>query len=131
MSTDLAKAVELYALVHITVIGISHVVQPAAWVRFFQDLCTTGTTAAYANAFLSLFFGAIIVAFHNVWDGGAIVLTLLGWAQVLKAAIYFTVPELGVRSMRRVSIERLWEFQIGGVLFLALAAWLLYRLVSV
>ncbi len=47
MTTDLAKAVELYAVVHFTVIGLSHVLQPAAWVRFFQLLCAHGTTGAF------------------------------------------------------------------------------------
>ena len=51
MSTDLVKAVELYAVVHLTVIGLSHVLQPEAWVRFFQLLSSYGTTGAFANGF--------------------------------------------------------------------------------
>jgi hypothetical protein len=33
-----------------------------------------------AKGFLALWFGTIIVAFHNVWSGLAMVVTLLGWA---------------------------------------------------
>lgn len=128
MSTELAKAIELYAAVHMTVIGLSHVLQPAAWVRFFQLLTAHGTTGAFANGFLSLTFGSIIVAFHNIWEGGAIVLTLLGWAQIVKAAVAFLAPEVSLRSMRRISLDRLWEFQVAGFTFLALAAWLVFRL---
>ena len=128
MSTELVKAVELYAALHMTVIGLSHVLQPTAWVRFFQRLNAHGTTGAFANGFLSLMFGSIIVAFHNVWEGGAVVLTLLGWAQIVKAAVAFMVPELSLRSMRRVSLDRLWEFQVAGFVFLAIAAWLAFRL---
>lgn len=128
MTSDLAKAVELYAVVHFTVIGLSHVLQPAAWVRFFQLLCAHGTTGAFANGFLSLMFGSIIVAFHNVWEGGAIVLTLIGWAQVAKALVAFVAPEISLRGMNRVSAERLWEFQFAGAVFLAIAAWLAFPL---
>lgn len=128
MTTDLAKAVELYAVVHFTVIGLSHVRQPAAWVRFFQLLCAHGTTGAFANGFLSLMFGSIIVAFHNIWEGGAIVLTLIGWAQIVKASVNFLAPEVGLRSMSRVSLERLWEFQAGGAILLLIAGWLMFRL---
>lgn len=128
MTGTLAKAIELYAAVHFTVIGLSHVLQPAAWVRFFQLLRAHGTTGAFANGFLSLMFGSIIVAFHNIWEGGAIVLTLLGWAQIVKALLAFTVPELSLRSMSRVSPDRLWEFQAAGTAFLAIAAWLAFRL---
>jgi len=35
MTTDLAKAVELYAAIHLTVIALSHILQPKAWVNFF------------------------------------------------------------------------------------------------
>jgi hypothetical protein len=128
MSTELAKAVELYAAVHMTVIGLSHVLQPVAWVRFFQLLNAHGTTGAFANGFLSLMFGSIIVAFHNVWEGGAVVLTLLGWAQIVKAAVAFLAPEVSLGSMRRVSVDRLWEFQVAGFVLLAIAAWLVFRL---
>lgn len=128
MSIDPAKAVELYATVHLTVIGLSHLVQPAAWVRFFQLLSAHGTTGAFANGFLSLMFGSIIVAFHNIWEGGAIVLTLLGWAQIVKAIVAFAAPEISLRGMNRVSLERLWEFQFAGAVLLAIAAWLAFRL---
>ncbi len=128
MSGALAKTVEFYAAVHLTVIGLSHVLQPLAWVRFFQLLSSHGTTGAFANGFLSLMFGSIIVAFHNIWEGGAIVLTLLGWAQIVKALVAFTAPEFSLRGMNRVSPDRLWEFQFAGAVFLAIAAWLAFRL---
>jgi hypothetical protein len=128
MTTDLAKAVELYAVVHFTLIGLSHVLQPAAWVRFFQLLCAHGTTGAFTNGFLSLMFGSIIVAFHNVWEGGAIVLTLLGWVQIVKALVAFTAPGISLRGMNRVSLDRAWEFQVGGALFLLIAGWLAFRM---
>ena len=128
MPNELAKAVEIYAAVHFTVIAISHIVQPTAWVRFFQLLCAQGTSGAFATAFMSLTFGSIIVAFHNIWDGGAIVLTLIGWAQIVKGLLYFAAPEFGLRSMGRVSLERLWEFQVGGAVFLLIAGWLIFRL---
>lgn len=128
MTTDLTQAVELYALVHFTVIGLSHLLQPAAWVRFFQVLCAHGTTGAFANGFLSLTFGSVVVALHNVWEGGAIVLTLVGWAQIVKASVNFFAPEVALRSMSRVSLERLWEFQVAGAAFLLIAGWLAFRM---
>jgi hypothetical protein len=118
MSTDIAKAVELYAAVHLTVIGLSHVLQPGAWVRFFLLLRAQGTTGAFVNGFMSLVFGAIIVAFHNIWEGGAVVLTLLGWAQIVKAAVNFCAPLVGLRSLNRVALDRAWEFQVGGAVLL-------------
>lgn len=124
------QAIQLYAAIVFLVIGISHLAQPKAWVAFFQALAARGATGVFLEGFLLLNFGAIVVAFHNVWDGPEIVLTLVGWAQVLKGLGRFVVPQLGVRVMQRVSPERAWHFQVGGAFALLLSGylwWLRFR----
>lgn len=115
------RAIELYACIQFVVIGLSHLLQPRAWVEFFVLLRAKGHAGVFANAFLSLLFGSLIVSFHNVWTGWAMVLTLLGWAQVFKATMHFILPQIGMRGMQRVAIERAWEFQAAGIFFLVLA----------
>jgi hypothetical protein len=78
------------------------------------------------NGFLSLIFGSVIVGFHNVWTGLPMVLTLIGWAQVIKALVSFVMPQWGMRGLQRVSYDRAHEFVVGGVVFLALSALMLY-----
>ena len=90
------KATEIFAAAYMTVIGLSHVVQPRTWVDFFVWLRGKGHAGVFANGFLSLSFGAFIVAFHNVWVGLPVLLTLFGWAQVLKGLL------------RRASVIRNW-----------------------
>lgn len=124
------RAVQVFAIIHLVVIGLSHVVQPRAWVDFFIVLRERGHAGVFATAFLSLIFGSIIVAFHNVWSGLPVVLTVLGWAQVLKAFIYFVFPELGLRKLQLPSHERAHQFIYPGVAFLLLAGILAYHLAS-
>lgn len=124
------QATQLFAAISFLVIGLSHLVQPRAWVAFYQALVARGTPGAFLEGFLLLNFGAIIVAFHNVWRGPALVLTLIGWAQVLKGAGRFLAPEVGLRAMQRATLERAWYFQIGGVIGLLLSGflwWLRFR----
>ena len=124
------KATEVFAAVSFLVIGLSHLGQSRAWVTFFQDLAARGAPGAFFEGFLLLNFGAIIVAFHNVWEGPALVLTLIGWAQVLKGAVRFLAPALALRTMARASPERAWHFQVGGVFSLILSGflfWVRYR----
>ena len=124
------QATQLFAAISFLVIGVSHLVQPRGWVTFYQALAARGTSGAFLEGFLLLNFGAIIVAFHNVWHGPALVLTLIGWAQVLKAAGRFLVPQFGLRAMQRVTLERAWYFQLGGVIALFLSGflwWLRFR----
>ena len=92
--------------------------------------CLWGTAGVFIEGFLLLNFGAIIVAFHNVWHGPEVLLTLVGWAQVLKALGRFLAPKVGLRVMQRATQERAWYFQIGGVVALLLSGflwWLRFR----
>jgi hypothetical protein len=123
------RSVELFACVQFLIIGLSHLLQPRAWVEFFVVLREIGAAGVFANSFLSLVFGSVIVGFHNVWTGLPMVLTLIGWAQLLKALMGFVAPHLAMRGLQRVSFERAWEFQAGGVLSLVLSAFLAYLVV--
>jgi len=124
------QATQVFAAVSLLVIGLSHLVQPKAWVAYFQNLAAQGTSGAFIDGFLCLSFGGIIVGFHNVWHGPALLLTLLGWAQVLKGLGRFVAPQFAVRVMARASIERAWFFRVGGVFALILSGyiwWLRFR----
>ena len=120
------KPTEVFAAVFLLVIGLSHVAQPRAWVEFFVWLRGKGHAGVFVNGFLSLGFGSFIVAFHNVWNGLPVILTLLGWAQVLKGLLSFVAPQVALWGLARVSSERAWQFIVGGVLALALSAVLWY-----
>jgi len=125
------QAIQVFSAVSLLVIGLSHLLKPKAWVTYYQALAAQGTSGAFVEGFLCLTFGSIIVGFHNVWHGPALVLTLLGWAQVLKGLGRFVAPHLAVRIMGRASLERAWSFRVGGVFALLLSGfigWLRFRL---
>ena len=125
------QSVQVFAAISFLVIGLSHIFQPRAWVAYFQVLVAKGTTGAFFEGFILLNFGAFIAGFHNVWHGPEIVLTLVGWAQVIKGFVRFVVPEVGVRIMARMTMERAWQIQVAGGFALALSAffwWLRFRI---
>jgi len=124
------EAAQVFAAISFLVIGLSHLVQPKGWVAFYQALAARGTPGVFLEGFLLLSFGAVIVAFHNVWHGPAVVFTLVGWAQVLKGLGRFVAPEMGLRVMQRITPERAWYFRVGGVVALLLSGflwWLRFR----
>jgi hypothetical protein len=118
----MAHAVELFVAVQCTIVALSHILQPRAWVDFFVWLRGKGHAGVFANGFMSLWFGAFIVAFHNVWEGLPMVITVLGWAQIVKALVAFVLPGVSMRGLQRVAPERSWEFVVAGFFLLAISA---------
>ena len=123
-------AIQILAVIQFTIVGLSHLFQPKPWAEFFIRLREQGTTGVFVVAFLSLWFGSIVVAFHNVWSGIPMALTLIGWAQVLKGFIYFCFPEFGLRRISYVERDRAHLYRVAGVLLLVLAALLGYELLK-
>lgn len=118
------QATQVFAAIFFLVIGLSHLSRPKSWVAFYQALAARGNQGVFLEGFLLLGLGAIIVAFHNVWHGPALLLTLIGWAQVLKALVRFLAPQAALRMLRGVTPERSWFFQVGGVVALLISGFL-------
>ena len=123
------RALEIFMVIQLTIIGLSHIFHHRAWAEFFIWLRAKGHAGAFANGFLSLMAGSMILGFHRVWSGIPLVLTIFGLLNVLKAAQCFLLPELSMRSMGRVSLERSREFVAAGVVSLVLAGVVAYGLV--
>lgn len=122
------KAIQIFALVQLLLMGVSHIVKREAWAEFFIQLSEKGHPGVFLHGFLSLWFGAIIVGFHQIWEGPALVLTMYGWLMILKASHCFLFPEMALRSLRKVRVETSWEFIPAGILFLLVSCSIAYEL---
>jgi hypothetical protein len=119
-------AAQVFVVINFAIVGLSHVVQPRVWVEFFVFLRERGHAGVFFNGMLSLMVGSIIVSLHNVWSGLPMLVTLLGWAQVIKGLVSLTIPSFGLKKMMRVSMERAYEFQVAGAVFLVFCAVIVY-----
>ena len=124
METSVEKLTAIFFLVT----GLSHILQPRAWVQFFIMLREKQEVGSLLNGLVHFPLGAFIVAFHNVWYGIPTIVTIIGWGLVIKSTIYFTYPRHGVRMLSTVSLERSWQFVVAGVMSVALAGLILYPL---
>ncbi len=120
------RSVEVFAVIHLVTMGLSHVLAPKAWVEFFVALRERGHTGVFAAGFISLFFGSIIAAFHDVWSGPGLVLTLVGWGQVAKGALYFLFPAYGLRGLGLVDRKKPGAFIAAGIGLLLVAGTVVY-----
>ena len=124
------EAVEKLAVISFFVIGLSHILQPKVWVDFFIGIREKGEAGAFINAFIHFPLGVLIVAFHNVWQGIPMILTLVGYGLLLKSFINFVFPKFGLKTLRRVSPEKSWEFVAAGFLLVGLSLLFLYSLIT-
>lgn len=123
------RSIEVFAAINFTIMGLSHLAHPRAWIEFFSLLRSKGEAGALVNGFITLGMGSIIVAFHNVWSGIPVVLTVVGWLYVLKSLMIFTVPGAGLRSLGLAEAGKGRALVAPGVFLLVLGGLLGYSLV--
>jgi hypothetical protein len=121
-------SVEKMTAIFFLVTGLSHIVQPRVWISFFIMLREKGEVGSFLNALVHFPLGAFIVAFHNVWHGIPLIVTLIGWGLTVKSMIYFVFPRHGVKMLGTISLERSWHFVVAGIFSVLLAAVIFYPL---
>ncbi len=122
-------SIEAFAAINFIIMGVSHLTQPRAWVAFFALLRSKGEAGAFVNGFITLGMGSIIVAFHNVWSGIPVVLTVLGWLFVLKSLVIFVIPGAGLKSLGAAEAGRK-VFVVPGAFLTLVGGLLVYSLLS-
>ncbi|MHC4995319.1 MAG: hypothetical protein ACYTGQ_09735 [Planctomycetota bacterium] len=115
------EAIAIFAAINFAVIGLSHCFQSRGWNEFFQQLHAMGRAGAFVNGMLTLLMGSLIVAFHNVWTGVPILLTLIGWAYILKSTVIFLNPDWGLRSMKSIENASPLKWRIVGAVLITVA----------
>jgi hypothetical protein len=121
-------AVEWLVALCFLVVGLSHVLQPRAWAEYFIRFREKGAVGSLQLGLLHLPLALLIVAFHNIWRGIPLVVTLIGWSQLLKSFLYLAFPSHGLRMLGYVSVEKSWRFVVAGIFSVALSLLLAFSL---
>lgn len=118
-----ADAVQLIMLIGMTIMGVSHILQPQMWADFFAAIHRQGHTGLVGKVMLvELWPALLIVSLHQVWSGPAIALTIYGWLLLAKVVISLVVPALPMRAMTIPARGAKRSFIPGGIALLALSA---------
>jgi hypothetical protein len=121
-------AIEKLVAISFFVLGLSHIFQPRAWIEFFIRFRDKGAVGSLQLGLLHLPLALLIVSFHNIWHGLPVVVTLVGWGQLLKSFLYLMYPKHGLRMLSLVSIERSWQFVLGGMFAVAISGVIFFSL---
>jgi uncharacterized protein YjeT (DUF2065 family) len=122
------SALQLAFAIQLGVFGIAHLLRPGPLIQFYEVLTAKGAAGVVFIALLSLVTGSLLVAFHNVWSGLPILLTLFGWAQLVKGIAYLLFPAVALRQFQKVTPERTNQFRLPGIPLLVISGLLLWHL---
>ena len=111
-------------MLNFAIVGLSLVIQPMAWARYFVWMRREGEAGAVIYGLLCVLWGSLIVSFHPTWHGLLIILPLFGSLQLLEGLTFLIVPGFGLRLLGIFSEERLGLFRLLGLIALALALYI-------
>jgi hypothetical protein len=107
-------------------IGASILFQRKVFMKVLNDITENRTTLFMVGVVL-LFSGLLVVLSHNIWNAGflPLVVTVIGWALILRGLVSMFVPGHGVaRMVRWLKVEEFsWAY---GILVLVIGAYLTY-----
>jgi uncharacterized protein YjeT (DUF2065 family) len=114
-------SIEIFALLNFAIIGLSLVIQPMAWARYFAWMRREGEAGAVIYGLFCLLWGSLIVSFHRDWNGFLIILPIFGVIQMLEGAIFLIAPGAGLKLMAIFTEARLGLFRLLGLIALGVA----------
>jgi len=80
----------------------------------------------YFAGIMALIMGLLLVASHNLWTSPEkIIITLIGWAALLKGASLILLPENTLAGLAKICNNKTWAI-IGGLVAIVLGVYLLY-----
>ena len=124
MSAETVQAIFAPAFL---LLGLSHLLQPRFWVRFFEVVRATGVAGAII-AMYTLPPGLVLIVGHNIWvRGWAVFLTFAGWLMTIKSAIYLVMPSAAERMLERKVAKSKLSFQVVGALMAVVGAILTWQ----
>jgi hypothetical protein len=104
----------------LVVLGVSMILAPGRYDAITKDILKS-PSMIHMGSFLSLAMGVAIVLVHNVWElSFALIVTLFGWANIIKAIIPLWFPNWTVVMTKKLPMD--WMLvRIGGIVFVLLA----------
>src|ERR1035438_3323201 len=107
-------AIELFALFNFAIVGLSLVIRPNSWARYFEWMQREGEAGAVIYGLFCVLWGSLIVSFHATWRGTLVVLPAFGALQMIEGLTFLVCPDFGLRLIAIFSGKRLWLFRLLG-----------------
>lgn len=105
-------------------VGLGILLSPANYRSIYKEVISS-PTLTYFSALMALFFGTLIVLFHNIWvQDWPVLITLIGWIGMVKGTIILIFP----KSLKiwKPLLDQNTGLMIGGLIAIAIGGVLGY-----
>ncbi len=122
------QAIELMTGIVLTVLGVSFLLRAQDWAGWFDDIRQDGRHRAIPIGAFALLLSAFMVAFHQVWSGFFLLVTVIGVLGIIEGSVYLLFPGslrgiLGALAPNYKSTIRLFGALFGFVGLMILSKW--------
>ncbi|MGB0523109.1 MAG: hypothetical protein ACPGJS_09120 [Flammeovirgaceae bacterium] len=124
----LIQSIALFTALNLLIIGLSHCLRPKIWVVFFMFLAAKKQVGNVFNALLAVGTGTFICSLHFIWKWPQIIVTLYGLTLVMKGFLFLVFPEMGLASIRKLTMESVNKFRVVGLIMVLLSLIIIYGL---
>jgi uncharacterized protein YjeT (DUF2065 family) len=120
------RAIELFAMLNFVIVGLSLLIQPRAWARYFAWMRREGEAGAVIYGLFCVLWGSLIVSFCLAWHGLLVVLPIFGIIQLIEGVLFLLAPAFGLRVMASFTEDGsgLLLLRLLGVIALGLAIYI-------
>ena len=123
---ELAAVAERMLAIFYGLYGTSLLVWPAKWREAIGHMIS-GPQAGLRLCWGPMIAAAVLISMHNVWDGSPrVVITVIGWLVLVKAALFMLAPEWQINFARKRIEGPAWLMRLAAVftlLIAGLSAW--------
>ena len=85
------QLIQVIIVITFFTLGISMVLRAKIWTEWVKKFKSNGASGALPLGMINLLLGAIIVTFHWVWEGFALVVTVIGIIMLCRSFIILLI----------------------------------------
>jgi uncharacterized protein YjeT (DUF2065 family) len=120
------QSIEFMTGVCFTILGLSLFLRTTEWSEWASHLKARGAKASIVIGMVNLLLGSFILAFHWVWEGLAMIVTVFGVLFIFRSIVLLMFPNVFPYMLARMTSYFKCLFKVAGAVVFILGSVLLY-----
>lgn len=122
------QLIQVIIVITFFTMGISMALRPKLWKDWVSNIERNGVCAVLSLGLINLLLGAIIVTFHWVWEGFAMIVTIIGIIMLCRSFVMLLVPSFVLKMIKYITPQLNILISILGFFAVIISVLLLHEL---